>query len=467
MLENILYILSECSLIAGALLLPVRALFGGLTQRFCFSVSKTAIVLSALFAVLFYNKSFLDTYFSVSAGTTIVFVLTAVSAFIWLIWASKWFGTHKDHHALWFCVSALMLLLCLKLISQTTHLGVLFVLAALLFFFQYVLFSISRQSEELYHTGRKYLLISALMMGLFAAVLFVLKDQNWQYEALGDYLVQAPQNVRVFALAGIFCILFFMLGAAPFNFWLADRIAPLVMPVAMYFVLIPVLMLWVLFFRLNNTLLIGFAEHISGIYLVFGFISVLFGVVGANASRFVKKIFASVGLYQTGVLLLVASTMKPNVFPASMIYMELYLYVLLGIYICLYAIKTSGEYANNLSAFKGLASVRPYIGGAFVFLVLMLIGLPPFVLFLTQFTMLMTVAKYPLIVYTVLLGCVMMAPVYLKIVQTVCFLPREKNFDRADFITYVGLIVYFVLLVFISVKPQYILFQETILSAGM
>lgn len=467
MLENILYILSECSLVAGVLFLIVSAAFGDLTQRFCFSVSKTAVVLSTLFAVLFYNKSFWETYFTVSAGTTLVFVLSTVLVLIWLIWSSKWFSTHKDYHPLWFCVSALMLLLCLKLISQTTHLGVLFVLTVILFLFQYVLFAISRQSEELYHTGRKYLLISALMTLLFAAVLFVLRDQSWQYEALGDYLVQAPQNMRVFALAGILCVLFFMLGAAPFHFWLADRIAPLVMPVATYFALIPVLMLWVLFFKLNNTLLIGFTENLRNIYLAFGLISVIFGVIGANASRFVKKIFASVGLYQTGVLLLVASSFKPNVFPSGLIYMELYLYILLGVYICLYAVKSGGEYANNLSAFKGLASARPYVSGAFVFLVLMLIGVPPFSLFLTQFTMLMTVAKYPLVVYTALLGGVMMVPVYLKMVQTVCFLPREKNFDRADFITYVGLIVYFALFMLICVKPQYILFQETILSAGM
>lgn len=467
MLENILYILSECSLVAGVLFLLVSAVFGDLTQRFCFSVSKTSIVLSVMFAVLFYNKSFWEEYFSVSAGTTLIFVLSAALALVWLIWASKWFSTHKEYHPLWFCVSAQMLLLCLKLISQTTHLGVLFALTVVLFFFQYILFAISRQSEELYHTGRKYLFISVLMTILFTTILVILREQSWQYNVLGDYLMQAPKNTKAFVLAGLFCVLFFMLGAAPFHFWLADRIAPLVMPVAMYFALIPVLPLWALFFKLNNTLLAGFVENLRNIYLTFGFLSVLFGIIGANASRFVKKIFASVSLYQTGVLLLVASTFKPNIFPDTLIYMELYLYILLGIYICLSAIKTSGEQANNLSTLKGVISARPYISGALVFLVLALIGLPPFSFFLTSFTMLMTVAKYPLIVYTVLIGCVMMVPVYLKIVQTVCFLPREKNFDRSDFITYVGLLVYFAVFVLISMKPQYILFQETILSGGM
>ena len=55
MLENILYVLSECSLIAGALILLLGMLVTDLSQRFCFSVTKAAVVLSALFAVLFYN----------------------------------------------------------------------------------------------------------------------------------------------------------------------------------------------------------------------------------------------------------------------------------------------------------------------------------------------------------------------------------------------------------------------------
>lgn len=467
MLENVLYLLSECSLISGALLLMFSAMFTDLSQRFCFSVAKSTVVLSALFAVLFYNKSFLEEYFVVSSGTTLVFVLTCGLTLVWLFWASKWFGIHKDYAANRFCICALMLLLSLKMISQTTHFGILFAFICLMLLLHGVLFLTSRQSEELYHTGRKYFWISALFIGLLIVVLILLKNESWQYEALGDYLGQAPKNIQVFSSAAIFCVLLFLLGAAPFQFWRSDRIAPLILPVAMYFEIVPILALWTLFWKLNVSLFSGLGERLQNIYLMFGMLSVVFGIIGANASCFARKIFASVSLYQTGVLLLVFSTLKANIFPACLIYTELYLYVLLGIYICFYAIKSGGEYANNLSAFKGLVSIRPYVGGALVFLVIVLIGLPPFTLFLSEFMMLITVAKYPLVVYAALIGLVMLVPVCLKIVQTVCFLPREKNFDRPDFTTYVSLIVYFALFILMSVKPQYILLQETVLSGGM
>ena len=467
MLENVLYLLSECSLISGALFLILSALFTDSSQRFCFSVSKSAVVLSALFAVLFYNKSFWEEYFAVSAGTTFVFVLSGGLTFVWLVLASRWFAVHKDYKAHWFCVCALLLLLSLKIISQTTNLGILTAFIGLLFLLQYALFSISRQSEELYHTGRKYFWISMLFMLLLVVVLIVLKNESWRYDALGEYLIQAQKNTRVFVGSSILCVLLFLLGAAPFQFWRADRTAPLILPVAMYFEIVPVLVFWSLFSKLNTDLFLGFGERMQNIYLTFGLLSVVFGIVGANASRFARKIFASVSLYQTGVLLLIFSTLKTNIFPACLMYTELYLYVLLGIYICFYTIKSGGEYANNLSVFKGFVSMRPYVGGAFVFLVVVLMGLPPFALFLSQFMMLITVAKYPFVVYTALLGAVMLVPVCLKIVQTVCFLPREKSFDRPDFTTYVSLLIYFALFVLMSIKPQYLLLQETILNGGM
>lgn len=462
-----LYVLSEFSLLAGALLILFGALFTHPSQRFCFSVAKTSVVLSALFAVLFYNKVLLQNYFIISVGTTLVFALTCALTLVCFILASKWFALHKDYAAHWFCFDILLLLFSLKLMMQTTHLGILFCCTVLFCFLQIALFAISRPSEELYHTGRKYFFVSLIFIALFSAVLLCLKGQNMQYDAIGEYLLTSSSNINAFISSGILCVLLFLLGAAPFHFWRTDRIAPLILPVATYFELIPVLPIWVLFFKLTNTLLVGFAENLHNVLFVFGLLSILVGIIGANASRFITKIFTSAGLYQTGVILLIFSTLKPNVFPFCLMYTELYLYILLGIYICLYAIKSGGEHLNNLSMIRGLFTLQPYVSGTFVFLVMTLIGLPPLLLLLSQFMMFMTVAKYPLVIYITLFGAVMFVPVFLKIIQTVCFTPREKNFDRPDFAIYAGLLIYFLLFLMMNIKPHYILIQETVLSGRM
>ena len=466
MLENILYALSELTLLTGILILLCGALFRTSSQRFYFSVSKTVVLISALFAIIFYNKNFLSPYFISSAETALVFVLSAGLVVVWLFLSAKWFNSHKELNPVWLCCLALCLLLCFSLIIQTTNFGILFILIAALTCMQYLLFILSRNSEELYHTGRRYLLISLLFLILCGSALFYIKDHSLQYDAVAEYLTQIPDTFRIFVLTALLCLLLYLLGIAPFHFWIADRILPLIMPVATYFALIPTLFLWFLFFKINQNVLFNFTEPLQKIYYIFGILSALFGIIIANSSHFIKKTFASISLFQFGIVLLVFSTFRQNVATPCFLYIELYTFVLLGIYICLHAVKINGEYPVTLHSLRGLNSVHPFVAAVLMFLITVLIGLPPCSFFLTQFMMLMHIVKIPWIIYVVLLGSVMFVPVYLKIIQSIFLLPREQNFDRTDFSLYAGLLMYLIILIILSIKPQYFLIQELILSNG-
>ena len=464
MLENILYTLSDISILFGVLMLLCGRIFGNPSHRFCFSVSKTVVLISAMFAVLFYNKNILEEYFETSVNTTIVFVLTCAMVFVWLFLASKWYAGNKEHGFTKFCALALMLLLNLKMMIETTHLGVLLMLTTVFVLLQYLLFTLNKYSEELYHTGRRYLLISVLFLIFFGGAILFFGWDKLGYLNMTEYLAQTSVDFQIFVLCSIICMLLFLLGAAPFHFWLADQSVPIVLPVATYFALIPMLCLWFLFLKINQTVLVNLGDTLGKIYFVFGLVSVVFGVIGANSSHFIRKIFSSTSLYQTGVLLIVLSSDQTNVMPYCFMYMEAYMLVLLGVYICFYMIKINGEYPSNLSLLKGLSSSRPFISAVFVFLIFVLMGLPPFSLFLTEFMTLMGEAKHAVIIYTILVGAVMFVPAYLKMVQTIGFLPREQNFDRIDFSLYLCLLLYMVVFIYLSMKPQYFLMQETLLK---
>ena len=113
---------------------------------------------------------------------------------------------------------------------------------------------------------------------------------------------------------------------------------------------------------------------------------------------------------------------------------------------------------------KGVKSARPYISAAFVLLVFVLSGLPPMAYFIAQFFMLAEIVKFPMIVYIVLFGLLALLPVYLKIIQTVSFLPREKSFDRVDFGIYVYVLLHLSILMLLMFKPQILMLQRTIFS---
>ncbi|MBR2300155.1 MAG: hypothetical protein IJ870_06265 [Alphaproteobacteria bacterium] len=463
MLENVLYTLPESSLLIGIFVLIWSIVFSKMHGRSAFQIAKIFILISALFSVLFYNKEILSQYFVATSYTTLTYVFTCAVSLIWLSVSSKWFLAEKTSLSEYFCILALSCLICLSLIVKSVHFGILFGLLIMLTVFQYLLFRFSRQSEELYHTARRYLLISLVFFALFFASVALLFPNHLDYASAGSFIAEVSPLQRMFILLGILCTLFFFLSLAPFHFWLSEASSTLILPVATYFALIPKMALFGLFFKLQNSVFSLFAEPLRDVYFVFGILSVSFAVIGANASRFLRKIFTSVSLYQAGVILLVLSTFKEGLISIAYIYTEVYLFVLLGVYICFYAFKINGEYPLNLNSLKGVASSRPYIGAAFMLMVATLMSLPPLSYFMMQFVMLSEIAKFELIVYIVLLGLLTLLPVYLKVIETVAFLKREHNFDRVDFGLYMYLLLHIAFLTVLLIKPQILLLQTDIL----
>ena len=464
MIENILYTLSQTSLLGGIVVIFLNALISKNHQRSSFHIASTAVLISILFSAVFYNKRVLPAYFSFSAYTTFSFVIRSLLTLAWLSLSAKWFVCTQSGKSASFCILALLLLFSLSIIIKSTHLGALFIGLSCLAFFQYFLFRFSKESENLYHNGKHYAIIVSLFLLMLGGAVFVLGKDNLSYKAIsGAIALHLPLFQMLITLA-ILCPLFFFMGVAPFHFWLVDTATHHHLPVATYFGLIPLPAMWSVFFKLHTNFFSLQYEHLSSLYFAFGLLSIILGVIGANASRFLRKIFASVTLYQTGVILLILSILKTQLPEVCFVYLELYFFVLLGIYICFYGFKINNEYPNNLNMLKGVKSARPYISAAFVLLVFVLSGLPPMAYFIAQFFMLAEIVKFPMIVYIVLFGLLALLPVYLKIIQTVSFLPREKSFDRVDFGIYVYVLLHLSILMLLMFKPQILMLQRTIFS---
>jgi len=463
MIENILYTLTETSLLAGIAFLFLKMFISKSQESSSFKIAQMFVVFSLASAVLFYNKGILPQYFETSSFSTLAYGISCILVLVWLLLASKWFLNTKEQSSTYFCILALSALLCFSLILKAAHFGVLLASLSFLSVIQYCLFRLSKQNEDLYHAARRYGLISLIFLSLFGFSVFLLVG-NLSYTQAAMYITEISPLFKMLIILGILCGIFFFLNIAPFHFWLTDTISPLVLPVATYFNIVSQIALWGLFFKLQTTFFQSLNENLQRVYFAFGVLSIILGIVGANASRFLRKIFASISLYQAGVILLFISTLKENLTSSCFIYLELYLFVLLGVYICFYAFKINGEYPVNLNLLKGVSSSKPYVSATFLFDCVTLLGLPPLTYFMMQFMLLTEIAQHPLIIYIILFGLLSLLPVYLKIIETIFFLKKEQNFDRVDFSFYIYLLIHTVLLIIFMFKPQILLLQMNILN---
>ncbi len=463
MFENILYALPEITILIGMSLLLLNAVFVEPNSKLPFKITKTTAMISAFFSILFYNKSFLSPYLISSSYTALSFTLTVFLAYIWLTLSSKSFVLLKEVSQTRFCVLALGILFFLLIFIKSAHFGVLTFGFAGLAVFQFLLFRQSKQSEELYHTGVRYAVVAGFLLCLLLVAIYFLRHDGLFYQNAAEALVTATPFIKMAVIVSIFCVFLFLIGAAPFHFWLADSISPLILPVAAYFSVVPLLAFWSVFFKLNVEFFSLSTDNLKKLYFGFGALSIICGSLGANTSRFLRKIFAFVGLYHTGVVLLLMGILTTEALVGSYIYVELYLILMLGIYVCFYTFKINGNYASTINDLEGMVSMRPYISAAFLLLIISSGALPPFIGFVMQYLALSRVADHVFWVYLILFGALGLIPVYFKTIQSVYMLPRKNSFDRVDTASYVYLLIYSIFLFALMFKPKILLFQTDIL----
>jgi len=463
MFENMLYASTEMIILLGILIIFLNAFISKSTSNRTFQIAKSTILISAFFAVLFYNKSFCTAYFQNSAYIVLSYVLTTFLMYIWLSLSAKSRLALKDISQIKLCINALSILLLISVFMKSFHFVTTFLSLSGIICFQFLLFCLSKPSEELYHTGRRYGIISLFLLLLMAVSIYLLRGGDFSYQNAAEYLVMTTPLIKMTVIIGVLCMFLFLIGAAPFHFWLSDSISPVVLPIATYFSIVPLLAFWSVFFSLNAQFFAQSADHLSQIYFGFGALSVICGALGANSSRFLRKIFAFIGLYHTGVILLLMSTLKLESLSSCYIYLEIYLILMLGVYICFYTFKTNGTYVSTINDLEGIASMRPYVSSAFLFLILSLAGFPPLMGFVMQYAALSKLGDNMPCIYLILGGSFALLPVFIKILQSVYILPRKDTFDRVDAGLYFYLLVYMGFVLALMIKPNILLFQTDII----
>ena len=136
--------------------------------------------------------------------------------------------------------------------------------------------------------------------------------------------------------------------------------------------LVPLFALFAVFVKLNTIVFTSYATELNFVYSVFGIVSLIFGAIGANSSRNLRKIFAYSSVYNLGIMLLLVSPFNSSNLLGGFIYLQVYVLALFGIYTSFYSFKSNGVYLTNLNMINGIAKVRPFISAAMLFFMISL-----------------------------------------------------------------------------------------------
>lgn len=464
MFENYIAFFPELSLLLGlGLMWLVNHFRTGNTPKTFYTLSKVFVIFSLLTTIIFYNKSFLPGVFENNPYSSLFKIIIYVFAIAWSYLSCKWF-LNKNRSS-WSFYSLLMLeLLALTLAISAVNFIALFICLESAFLLNWFLIRFrDDEDEKIQHTSQRFLLFSLIFACFFAigAGIFYYEVGSLKYEDVYEYLRHAS-NINIWhysAFALILISLLFMLGIAPFHFWFIDVIGISILPVSGFLTIIPVFA----YIACLTDIIINAFFPIFGLFkpalILFGLLSIVIGVIGANSEQNMRKLFAYSTLYHLGVVVLSLSSFDDNSVLSSFIYLLVYVLAMSGVYTAFLGMRSKGEYLISLNSVAGISTVRPYVAAAFLVFLISLISTPPMLGFLGKLSVvnnLVIQGSYGIIA-VILLAVLMLVNAYLKIIKSLYFDLRTNIFDRADKGVYICLFINLILVLISILNPKYLM----------
>lgn len=448
-------------LILGFLVLSVRRIWSGESAKGYIAIAKAFVIADLLFTMFSYTQDIRPSFFAADTFSFVVYIITALLAYIWLSLSLKWF-TSSGLPSCLFCILSILLLLCLKVLVQSFNLAVISVILVSILFLQYMLLRFSQENEEFHNISGKYLLNTLPLIFLLGVSLYILSPQNWEMSKAAIFMQSGLMPYTFVITAGFMLILLFMMGIAPLHFGITDIIGPAVLPVAAYFTFIPIMSLWTIFIKLNTVFFVSLASDLEHFYIFLGLISVIIGAIGANSSRNVYRIFAFMALLNLGIILMVISPFDYQSVVYGVCGILFYILTCLGVYTVFYGFKSQGEYLSALNSLYGFFKVRPFIALSFVFFLLSFSGLAPLWGFVNLWNLIYHLIQQQgyLLIIIIFVSLVLLLSALSQVVRTIFFASKGMNFDRTEFVVYMLLILNILLQIWLILNAG--LLSETV-----
>jgi NADH-quinone oxidoreductase subunit N len=299
----------------------------------------------------------------------------------------------------------------------------------------YVVAAFRRETVRSTEAGLKYFVLGALSSGmlLYGASLVYGFAGTTQFEELARVL--AGYGVSAGAVIGLVFIsagLAFKISAVPFHMWTPDVYEGAPTPVTAFFAAAPKIAAMALFARVLFGPFAGLANEWQQILLVVSVGSMLLGAFAAINQTNIKRLMAYSSIGNVGYALVGLAAGTEQGLQGVLIYMAIYLFMTLGTFACILAMKQKGRMVEQISDLAGLSRTNPVLAFAFALFMFSMAGIPPLAGFFAKYFVFLAAVQAELYTLAVIgvLSSVVSAYYYWRIVRVMYFEDALEGMDR-------------------------------------
>ena len=457
MLVKYISLLPEILLFINIIIMAlVRMLRSSQTPKTFATISKFFIGTALLSCIVFYNLSINENWYANTPLTTLFKGIILFSGLITSIFAGKWFLSENHQSCGYYQLISLMLLSLCAAVS-CRHLGILASALGISFAVGNVLGKMNDDPTQVMTKPSRWIHSIIFYTFLISGTIAVYDTTGkWLYKDILTYYqhVSAISVINAYGIMFLMGCVIYFLGTAPFHLWMMQTIEKSILPVATFFNLVlPTAGMAVLIMLVYIS---GETQCLQIMLKICGIVSILLGAIGVGCRSHIRQIFSCVSLFSIGAIELLLSRFGENAVQGSLIYYIVYLISIFGIYICLYGIRSHGEYLSKIDDISGMAEVKPYISSGILIFSASFLGVPPLLGMLGNMNLideLLAQKQFGDMLFMFIMLTVL-AYGLLKLIKSIYFDKRRCHFDRVDKSIYFGLFLNVLVLIKMVIDPN-------------
>ena len=322
----------------------------------------------------------------------------------------------------------------------------------------YVLASFNTKNLLSSESGVKYFVLSALSSGLllYGCSLIYGFSNSTNFILIAENLNSSNYGLT-FGIVFILVGLAFKISAVPFHMWAPDVYQGSPTSVTIFFAVLPKIAALTVFIRFLYIPFINLIDQWQMIIVFLSIASMLFGAIAAIGQKNLKRLIAYSSIGHVGYALAGLSVGSNQGIQSAISYISIYLVMNLAFFSCLFMIRKSENYFENIEDLSGLSKNHPILSISLMIVLFSLAGIPPLAGFFAKFYIFMAVIEQSMYFLAVigLLSTVIAAYYYLRIIKIIYFDPEKEKYDTDHHLGLkVSLVISTIFILFYFIYPS-------------